>query len=359
MADRSNDPVRHTLLATSLALNVIFVSCGAEAIAPTLPQETTNAEVLAALAAIDQRLDSIDARTGRIDQNTSDGIQAIVTQLSDPESGFVDALSLGLSASLGTSLEVCVNLEKTLGVEASFGPAAEGEVEAKAGPNVIEAKAQGGGEARLEADVSAALGLGGSLAVALCGSAGQSLDASVDVPALLEATRSAVAGLGIDGSRLQSFVSSAGNDLGTADYQSVVSEARSALPIPASLDGPLDNPVSLLVSSPELLSFAMDHKCDLAMFAAAPDVQDVQGRLCGLTNVPRADSYLDILNALDGLPSTVNTLDTRTSSACGALGAIVPARLQIDAQSITVAGQTFQTFPAIDRRLFPGLSTPC
>ena len=41
------------------------------------------------------------------------------------------------------------------------------------------------------------------------------------------------------------------------------------------------------------------------------------------------------------------------------LVAIVPARLQIDAQSITVAGQTFQTFPSIDRRLFPGLSTPC
>jgi hypothetical protein len=359
MPDRSNGTLRHTLLATSLALNVIFVSCGAEAIAPTLPQETSNAEVLAALADLGQRLDSIDARTARIDENTHDGIQAIVSQLSDPESGFVDALSLGLTTSLGTSLEVCVNLEKSMGVAASFGPEAEGEVEAKAGPNVIEAKAQGGGEARLTAEVSAELGLGGSLAVALCGSAGQSLDASVDIPALLAATRSAIAGLGIDGSRLQNFVTSAANDVGTANYQSVVAAARTSLPIPSSLDGPLESPISLLTSSPELLDFAMGETCNSSLFMGAPQLQTTQARLCGLTNVPRADTYLGILNGLDGLPTTVNALDSRTASACGALGVIVPARLQIAAQSITVASQTFQTFPSIDKRLFPGLNTPC
>lgn len=339
------------LLLLSLTVNVVFVSCAADTVTNPMPQDQ-NAAILTELAAINARLDSIDARTRRIDDASVMAVESIVESLSDPEAQFMGSLVDAIELSADVKAEVCAELSGKLGGEYEVGPKAEGGAHGEAGPNVVEAEVQAKLQARLEGSFKVAAGLEGSVTGSVCASAGAELGS--DLPAAAAAMRSALADLGIDGSSMSNLIAQI--DLpSTASYSATSNAVRSALPLPNGLLGAIDNPVSLLGNSPELTAFAEGLRCNPSAFPGGSVFADAQSRLCSLT-IPSAETYIGILNGLDGLPSAVASLDTGLQTVCAKVNTLLPTQIDINPVSVSILGTSYQVFPGYDAYLFPNRS---
>ena len=353
MSSRSIKRGAPGLLFLSLLANVAFVSCASDAMAP-VPQQD-NATVLAELAAIRAKVDSIDARTQRIDASTTAMVDSIVAAFAEPSSSFTESLAdaISLSAEIGVSAQVCAELGGALGAEITVGPDGEVDGHVEAGPNVVEAEAQVRARARLKAEVAAKAGVEGALKGSICAGAGGAL--GVDLEAVADAMRSQLAALGINGSSVSTLVAQVGGP-STANYDNTVSSIRSALPVPSGINNVLDQPASILSTSPRFSTFANEIRCDPSVFPAGTDFAAAQTRLCALT-LPSAERYIGILNGLDGLPSTVSNLESRLSTVCGGVNALIPQRITIASRTITILGTDYLVFPGYSARLFPGRAT--
>src|SRR5690349_21326106 len=109
------------LLLLSLTLNVVFVSCAADTVTNPMVQDQS-AAILAELAAINVRLDSIDQRTRKIDETGVLAAESIVQTLSDPDSVFIQSLVGAIELSADVTAEVCAELGLGLAGEYAVGP---------------------------------------------------------------------------------------------------------------------------------------------------------------------------------------------------------------------------------------------
>lgn len=340
------------VLLLSLTVNAVFVSCAADVVAP-IPQD--NSAVLTELASISARIDSIDQRTRRIDQATMIAVDSIVAALSDPQADFLESLVQAIELSADVRAEVCAELAGKVGGEYSIGPSAEGGAHAEAGPNVIEAEAQAKVQARLQADLALKFGLEGQLKGSICAGAGAAL--AMDLPSAAAAMRAALAGLGIDGSTMTTLIDRV-DAPASLNYGSTMSAVRAAVPLPSGIASAIDNPASFLTSSPQLTQFASQMRCDASVYESGSIFRDAQTRLCSL-NVPSAESYIGILNGLNGLPTTVSSLQSGLLTTCNRLNTLIPQTINIPSWSVTIIGTTYNVFPGYNARLFSGPSLTC
>jgi hypothetical protein len=331
-------------------VNVVFVSCAADATAP-IAQD--NSEILAQLASISSRIDSIDQRTRRIDEATIIAVDSIVTRLSDPEANFLASLVDAIELSAEVKAEVCAELAGMVGGEYSVGPNAEGGAHAEAGPSVIEAEAQAKVQARLETEAKLKFGLEGQLKGSICAALGAELGTDLETAAA--AMRGALADLGIDASTMTNLVDRVSNPT-SASYESTISAVRSAVPLPSAITSLVDNPVSIITNSPAITTFATQARCNPSFYVGGSPFQDAQSRLCSLV-VPSAAEYIGIISALAGVPSNVATLKTSLFSTCSRVNSLIPQTLNIPSWSVTILSSTYTVFPGYNARLFPGLAT--
>jgi hypothetical protein len=335
------------LLLLSLTLNLVFVSCAADAVTNPMAQDQ-DAAILTELASMNARLDSIDARTRRIDESSVIAVQSIVESLSDPEADFIGSLVHAIELSADVTAEVCAELSGSFGGEYSVGPDFEGGAHGEVGPNVVEAEVQAKLQGRMKAEVNTTAGLEGSLTGSVCASAGA--DLGMDLPAVAAAMRSALAGLGIDGSSMSTLIAQIEMP-STASFAATSNAVRSALPLPSGLLGALENPVSLIANSPELVQFAEGLRCNPSAFPGGSIFADAQSRLCSL-QIPNAETYIGILNGLDGLPNAVASIDSGLQTVCAKVNGLLPSRIDINPVSVSILGTSYQVFPGYDAYLF-------
>jgi len=132
-----------------------------------------------------------------------------------------------------------------------------------------------------------------------------------------------------------------------------------ALPLPSDMAGMLTDPSKILDKAADAGAYAVARICDQKLFTG-----EFAGKLddaCNLrTQMPSGTVLIGILQGLDGLPTTVGTLQSSMSNVCTALGTMAPATFSIPAVSVDfpLGIGTVQTFPGYSRRLFPGLATP-
>ncbi len=337
------------VLILSLTVNAIFVSCAADAVAPPV-QDAGDAEILAALAAINTRLDSIDQRTRKIDDISVTAAESIVTVLSDPDADFMHNLVDAIELSAEVRAEVCAELSGGYGGEVTSRLNGEGGAHAEGGPNVVEAELQAKVQARLEAEFEISSKLEGEITGSICAGAGAEL--ASDLPAAAEAMRAALGRLGIDGSRMNSLIASL-DPPSTASFDANVSSVRSTLSLPSALTNVFDNPASVITSSPELADMAEALRCDSSLYPSGV-FRDIQSRLCNL-QVPSAETYLAILDGLDGLPLSVSSMEASLGTVCNAVNAM-PRSIDINQVNVTILQTSYTVFPGYHKALFPGVS---
>lgn len=353
MSKKSLAGIAPAILASSLLLNIVFVSCSADAVTtPVIPQ-TQDAATLAALVTIVERLDSIDARTERIDQATTQAIDTILSALSDPDGTFLMGIADAVSLGVGVGTSVCAELGGTLGGEWKIKAKGEGLVRGSIGPSALEAEAMAEAKGRLIAEGEYKLGLEGAVKATVCVSA----DLGLDLIAVGAEMRSQLESMGVTGPAISSMVSQVRAPT-TLNYRNTLSAVEAALPVPSGLRTVFSDPTALLRDSPALSQFALGSQCGGTSFFPSGAFADMVTRLCAL-NIPSAEDYIGILNGLSGLPATVNSLGTDLSSVCGTVNTIRNRDgFSIPSRSVTILGTSYTTFPGFSRS-FANVGAAC
>ena len=132
-----------------------------------------------------------------------------------------------------------------------------------------------------------------------------------------------------------------------------------ALPLPGDMAEMLTDPSKILDKAADAGAYAVARICDQKLFTG-----EFAGKLddaCNLrTQMPSGTTLIDILQGLDGLPTTIGTLQNSMNQVCNTLGTMAPGTFSIPATYVDfpLGIGTVQTFPGYTRRLFPGLSAP-
>jgi hypothetical protein len=132
-----------------------------------------------------------------------------------------------------------------------------------------------------------------------------------------------------------------------------------ALPLPGDMAEMLTDPSKILDKAADAGAYAVARICDQKLFTG-----EFAGKLddaCNLrTQMPSGTTLIDILQGLDGLPTTIGTLQNSMNQVCNTLGTMAPGTFSVPAVNVDfpLGIGTVQTFPGYTRRLFPGLSAP-
>jgi len=332
------------LFALSLLLNVVFVSCSADAVTSPLPQ-TTDPAVAAQLAAIAERLDSIDSRTQRIDQATTQAIDTILSALSDPDGTFLMEIASAVSVEAGVGTSLCAEVGPTFSAQSDVEVLAVGRGRASIGPSALEAEAMAEAKVDLNLDGAYSAGLEGGVTASVCVSA----DLGLDLIAVGTELRSQLESMGVTGAAITNLINRA-QPPATVNFASVSGAVESALPVPSGLQTVFANPATVLRDSPALAQFALDSRCDPSFFPSGA-FSDTQSRMCALSpSIPTAEDYIGIVTSLSVLPQQTSDLTLGLASVCGTVNTIRNRdAFSIPSRSISIAGTTYTTFPGFTR----------
>jgi hypothetical protein len=80
--------------------------------------------------------------------------------------------------------------------------------------------------------------------------------------------------------------------------------------------------------------------------------------LCNL-EVPDAETFIGILNGLDGLPAVVNTVEAGLFTTCSRVDTLIPQTITIPSWTISILGTNYSVFPGYNARLFSGPVLTC
>lgn len=232
-----------------------------------------------------------------------------------------------------------------------------------------------GGTMKLKIELCGKLGAGGGISTALRGSRLPSSPAAVQAASplqpLLEGLlksgtvakiATAASALQMNGSKLNlgldAITSLTTGDLGfgTGAAASLVN----ALPLPAGISGLIANPIGVLQRAPEGLQFAVNQLCSQTLFTG--ELAQLASQGCSLRGqFPTPTEFLGILQGLNGLSSTLGSVQSDLVSACATVNAMLPARVVIPAENVTFPSPigVVQTFPGFNRAIFPGIGTAC
>jgi hypothetical protein len=346
------------VLALSLVLNFILVSCAAEA---TAPQPADNTEVLAKLDAVMARLTAIE---GKFDPQTTalnnriDSLGRVLLAADTSADTMVVAVGEGQIAKLDSIIAIAsyiANEQATGGTEACIGLSAKGEL--KVGPEA-EAKGEGAADGGAWAGTGAYAGakLSGKLDVSYEGSLElpmgveycaplfgdsppiRAVPASVSAPSLPSqrtALIDAVTQLGITDTRLMSSM----GVLATA-FQSPASfrlqDVGTILPLPGGLAGIVSDPMGALTATlPAKMDEAMSSLCTANW---GPRVAGPISTACARINGGPLDisglfSMMEEFPAVQTAITTVNTgltnVTNRLTTVCGRVNTVGVTSLTI------------------------------
>lgn len=133
-----------------------------------------------------------------------------------------------------------------------------------------------------------------------------------------------------------------------------------ALPLPAGIRNLVADPLSVLQKAPEALQFATDRLCSQTAFPG--EMATLASQACSLRGqIPSAGTVIGILQGLNGLPTTLGSLQSGLQGACAAVNGMLPARVVISPVDVSfpLGIGTVRVFPGFDRPVFPGITASC
>lgn len=133
-----------------------------------------------------------------------------------------------------------------------------------------------------------------------------------------------------------------------------------ALPLPIDIANLLNNPAGILQRAPEAALFAVNKLCDQTLFSG-PLAQRAQ-QACSLRDqMPTGTALSGLLQGLQTLPANLGSLQSGLSSACGAINAMLPARVSIPPWDVTfpLGIGTVRTFSGYSQDVFSGVGRAC
>jgi hypothetical protein len=346
-------------------------------------QDNDLAEIRAMLETVLTRLDEIETRVARQDTATSADLAAL--------SSAVGKVAVGVGVDVDPTVGGAAQLEGSICVQYGFAAAARfhsaitlrGRGDAKVGVDaygnggVASINAFGGQsigimpQGGLSATLQACAKLSGTAGLnTAAGGAGSNLQVTDETKTLLQnlvasvgssQLAAAASARNMTGPRvaqaLNALTSLSAGDLplGGGGAASFVG----ALPLPGDMSEMLTNPSRILDKAADAGAYAVARICDQKLLTG-----EFAGKLddaCNLrSDMPSGTTLMNILQGLDGLPTTVGTLQNSMDRVCNTLGTMTPATFSIPAMYVDfpLGIGTVQTFPGYSRRLFPGLSAP-
>ncbi len=359
------------IVVGSLALNVVFVSCAADATAPQSAPDQS-AAILAKLDAISSRLDSIETAMAKQSDTVTSRLSQLATTLGSgaTASGTSGTRASGLGSQVDSILalasyladdnytgsnEICIELtaglDGELAIKSAVDGKASGDLGAWAGTGAFA-----GGDVKSEGELGGTFGVGVGGSVSHCISGGDA-PPSRNRQADLAATPIKTA-LNTLKDRLQW----GGDPLSTPTARLAavgtsgpprLTDIVSAIPIPTAMQSAFNDPTGYVAGQlPEKISTAVDNLCTRPWNSAAvsSSISYACGQISsGSTNI---GGMFGMLNDFPAVQTATNAATTAISGICSRVNTIGTKTLTIT-NPLSIGPTYFY-----NARLFPSYTSP-